>query len=69
LPGISGITTPAKKKRSAPNPQTAGNTNKKPKIVPSTDPGFDFEIEGDEDDDDKIQNKIRLSKEKGGLII
>jgi hypothetical protein len=69
LPGNSGTTTQAKKKKSAPNTQTGGSPNKKPKIVPSSDPGFDFEIEGDEEDDDKIQNKIRLSKERGGLII
>lgn len=35
----------------------------KPKLVKSKDPGFDFECEGVEEEEDLIQNKYRLGEE------
>lgn len=42
---------------------SAQRRGKLPKVVKSKDPEFDFECEGDDGEEDKIQNKYRLGEE------
>lgn len=71
IASTSGAATKGKKAVAASVTSNKSAAKKRPKVVPSTDPDFEFECEGPEVEEDKIQHKMKLSKQitKGNCIL
>ena len=57
------------KQKSGSSKLTESQPKKKPRIVPSKDPGFAFEIEGLDGTDDRMEHVTKFGNKSPGTII